>query len=62
MKTYISLGAMVALLVTLSGCSTTLPEWAGVQDPYTYGYKPGDPCIRCGEGWTFIPPSAQKQH
>jgi len=21
----------------------------------TYGYKSYDPCIRCGEGWTFLP-------
>jgi|TARA_B100000497_G_C7367770_1_gene237406 hypothetical protein len=25
------------------------------QSPYTYGYKEYDPCITCGEGWSFIP-------
>jgi len=38
----------------LSGCSSS-SEWIGIQNPYTVGYKHYDPCIKCGEGWTFIP-------
>lgn len=60
-STVIKLGALTVVVASLTGCGTlsnTLPEWTGYQDPFTYGYKKHDPCIRCGEGWTFIPPSA----
>ena len=61
----IKLTSMLLIIgsMTLSGCGTlngSLPEWTGYQDPFTYGYTKDDPCIRCGEGWTFIPPSKQK--
>jgi hypothetical protein len=55
-----SITLLVSMLL-ITGCSATLPEWTGYKDPYTYGYKKDDPCIRCGEGWTFVPPSAQTQ-
>lgn len=32
--------------LVLSGCMV---------NPNTYGYKSYDPCIRCGEGWIFLP-------
>ena len=41
--------ALLGLLsVFLSGCLAT-------GQSKTYGYKSYDPCIRCGEGWTFLP-------
>jgi hypothetical protein len=38
----------------ISGCSNS-PEWAQIHNPNSYGYKKHDPCITCGEGWSFIP-------
>lgn len=60
----IKLGIIVTVIASLTGCGSlqgNFPEWTGYQDPYTYGYKKDDPCIRCGEGWTFIPPSAHNK-
>jgi hypothetical protein len=45
---------LIASLAFLVGCSTQ-SEWNLIQNPYTHGYKTYDPCIRCGEGWSFIP-------
>ena len=45
-------------ILTLTGCgSTGKPDWLNLSNPYTYGYRDYDPCIKCGEGWTFIHPS-----
>jgi len=58
----------IALISTLlfSGCSTIDPTIIDTvfPNPNTYGYNPGDPCIRCGESFVFIPNEefgAQKQ-
>ena len=39
---------IVLALVTLTGCST-------LDNHSRVGYRDYDPCIRCGEGWTFLP-------
>lgn len=36
-------------LIMLTGCTSVF------QDPNTVGYRDYDPCIRCGEGWIFLP-------
>lgn len=38
--------------IALSGCSSIIDE-----TPLSprYGDRPGDPCIKCGEDWIFIP-------
>jgi len=58
----------LALLTTMlfTGCSTIDPVIvdAVFPNPNTYGYRTGDPCIRCGESFIFIPNEefgAQKQ-
>lgn len=38
--------ALIVAISVLSGC---------VSNPHTYGYKDYDPCVRCGEGWIFLP-------
>jgi Pyruvate/2-oxoacid:ferredoxin oxidoreductase delta subunit len=49
---------LLATIIALSGCSSTIPkEVFGIKGP-AYGYKDYDPCIRCGEGWTFMPNKA----
>lgn len=61
MNSLLKLGLLTLIVASATGCSSinsNVPEWTGYQDPFTYGYKKHDPCIRCGEGWTFIPPSA----
>lgn len=41
---------LIMMSVTLlTGCGTTFNSTPA-------GYLPGDPCVRCGEGWTFIEP------
>jgi PBP1b-binding outer membrane lipoprotein LpoB len=49
----------LALLTTMmfTGCSTIDPVLVETvfPNPNTYGYNPGDPCIRCGESFIFIP-------
>lgn len=43
-------------LITLTGCASVF------QDPNSVGYRDYDPCIRCGEGWIFLPnPSREQQ-
>ena len=44
---------LLILLATLSmtGCANT--EW--LTKTYRSGYKPYDPCIRCGEKWDQLP-------
>ena len=59
-----SLALFCSLLFT--GCSTIDPVVVDTifTNPNTYGYRPGDPCIRCGESFIFIPNEefgAQKQ-
>jgi len=39
---------IMCLALTMSACNT-------LNQSKTYGYKSYDPCIRCGEGWTFLP-------
>lgn len=41
---------LTTVMVLLSGCAATLTHTPT-------GYLPGDPCVRCGEGWTFLEPS-----
>jgi len=41
---------MAVIVLTISACMGPSGR---------YGYKSYDPCIRCGEGWTFIPHSQQ---
>jgi hypothetical protein len=45
---------LVSITLMLAGCASA-PEWTGLKNPYTIGYKDHDPCIKCGEGWSFIP-------
>jgi hypothetical protein len=49
---------LIALLSTIlfTGCSTIDPMVidAVFPNPKTYGYNPGDPCIKCGESFVFI--------
>jgi hypothetical protein len=43
---------VLAIFVSvLSGCANM--EW--VTTSSRYGYKPYDPCIRCGEKWDQLP-------
>jgi hypothetical protein len=41
---------LVVALSFLGGCANT--EWMGTKAQY--GYRPEDPCIRCGEKWDQI--------
>lgn len=41
---------LILVVSTLSGCANT--EW--LQTHNRYGYRPEDPCIRCGEKWDVI--------
>tara|TARA_B110000285_G_scaffold96499_1_gene110120 strand:- start:21 stop:302 length:282 start_codon:yes stop_codon:yes gene_type:complete len=58
---------ILAIITTigLSACSTTHVTNMPIIDPLLgiskqhVGYAAHDPCIRCGEGWIFIPNSAQ---
>jgi hypothetical protein len=40
---------LAIILLTLTGCST-YPSFR-----YNDGYRPEDPCIRCGEKWDQLP-------
>ena len=40
---------LAVLAVTLSGCASTQFK------TQHYGYRPGDPCIKCGEKFQRIP-------
>jgi len=53
---------IIVVALSLSACASTnpLPEWTGSTNVNDYGYKSYDPCIRCGEGWTFLPNPPQK--
>ena len=60
----LSITLFCSLLAT--GCSTMDPVLVETvfKNPNTYGYRVGDPCIRCGESFIFIPNEefgAQKQ-
>lgn len=44
---------LLTLTVLLGGCSST-EIITGTGNQYS-GYKPYDPCIRCGEGWIIMP-------
>lgn len=47
---------LIAGVILLTGCSSIL------QEPNEVGYRDYDPCIRCGEGWIFLPnPSHSEQ-
>lgn len=48
--------AIIGTAALLGGCGTmnTQNEWYNASGP-AYGDAPGDPCIRCGEDWIFIP-------
>ena len=53
--------SLLALCVlVLSGCaSSPYPTTSDrsaflLKDPQRHGYKDYDPCIRCGESWTFL--------
>ncbi len=41
---------LVVTATLLGGCANT--EWLQTQN--RYGYRPEDPCIRCGEKWDVI--------
>ena len=41
---------LILAVSTISGCANT--EWLQTQN--RYGYRPEDPCIRCGEKWDVI--------
>lgn len=41
----------ILIVMTLSGCANT--EWMTADE--RYGYKPWDPCVRCGEKIMQIP-------
>ena len=48
--------ALFAGIILLTGCSSVF------QNPNEVGYRDYDPCIRCGEGWIFLPnPSREQQ-
>jgi hypothetical protein len=38
---------LILAVLLLTGCAG--PEWAQYNN--RYGYRPEDPCIRCGEKW-----------
>lgn len=50
------------VVISLTGCQSTTgsslvksaSQFIPIQDPYTYGYREGDPCFRCGESWIFV--------
>jgi len=48
---------MLSLIILNTGCSTIDPAFVETifPNPHRYGYNPGDPCIRCGENYIFIP-------
>jgi hypothetical protein len=45
---------IVVLACVLSGCALT-PEQNLALKRGAYGYRPYDPCIRCGERWQQLP-------
>lgn len=61
----IRIGLVLAAL-SLGGCATADHSVEVIRDVFgtnqAYGYKEYDPCIRCGEGWIFLPnPSHEAQ-
>jgi uncharacterized protein YceK len=46
---------LLIAVVLLSGCASNI-EWLGQNQ--RAGYKSYDPCIKCGEKWTQIPPQS----
>lgn len=48
---------VLILALFTSACSTVDPAFVETifPNPHRYGYNPGDPCIRCGENYIFIP-------
>lgn len=55
MRSLLLLGVFV-----LGGCAsspyptTSDPTVFKLKSPHRHGYESYDPCIRCGEGWTFL--------
>lgn len=58
--------SVLALVVLVTGCSsmTSVPHTNSTGNQQTvalavkkfsYGYRPHDPCIRCGEKWQQLP-------
>jgi hypothetical protein len=45
---------LLIAVVLLSGCANI--DWLGQHQ--RAGYKDYDPCIKCGEKWTQIPPQS----
>ena len=41
----------IITVILLTGCANLI-QW----DQTKIGYRPEDPCIRCGEKWDQIPP------
>ncbi len=39
-------------ILFLTGCASDMTAWNKTK----LGYRPEDPCIRCGEKWDQIPP------
>ena len=48
--------SVLLLILFCSGCSTLDPALRETlfPNPNTYGYRPGDPCIKCGESFIFL--------
>ena len=55
---------IIATVITLgiSGCASNSTNATGSQESiilaakkFSYGYRPYDPCIRCGEKWQQLP-------
>jgi hypothetical protein len=44
---------IVILTIALTGCAS--PEFYYAVKKQSLGYKPYDPCIRCGETWQQLP-------
>ena len=65
-KSIITTIVTVTTIISLSACSTMENNHYAkpliepiIGNGNHVGYAPHDPCIRCGEGWIFIPNSAQ---
>lgn len=49
-----SLFILPSLLISITACSSLPEPITGVGNTHA-GYRSVDPCIRCGEGWQFLP-------
>jgi hypothetical protein len=51
----LKLAVLSLVFVGLTGCATNQSTTVMTVKKYHYGYKPYDPCLKCGEQWHQLP-------